>query len=57
MVKVLIFLISIFCFNICQSKNIDIDSLINKKSLFPDGDYTPNGYLLNPYHTASFNNE
>ena len=55
MVKVLIFLISIFCFNICQSKNIDIDSLINKKSLFPDGDYTPNGYLSNPYHTASFN--
>ena len=55
MVKVLICLISIFCFNICQSKNIDIDSLNNKESLFPDGSYTPNGYLSNPYHTASFN--
>ena len=33
MVKVLICLISIFCFNICQSKNIDIDSLNNKESI------------------------
>ena len=37
------------------AKNIDIDSSYSKESLFPLGDYTPNGYLSNPYHTASFN--